>query len=502
MTAEEVEVTGASTRDREATEGEGSSTRSADTQPGRGLRWYHGVGAVGGVVAAPFAAGLYYPILGTWGAVLLYGILAVVAFMMNKLFAEMAGMFPAKQGGITIYASEAFTGKTRVISVVTTFSYWMGYSFSLSFMATSITYIAQAQWWAAGVPEWTVAGLTLPGDKAVSIGAVLLAALLAYLGPHVFARIGLISTSALGIIIILACLSPLFALGDLQFSTATLATPGWTTFAVMLYVVATSIFGTELVATMAPTFRSIVYDTRQALRVAGVLVLLSVIIVPIAATAVLGEDVVSQNPLNFPSLVVASVFGGSPTVAMIVNVVQMTMVFNLMVIVISGVSQLLCTMAEEDLTIRPIGRRSKSGAPIVAIAIATVMNMVLLSVTSNPVAVLLASNFGYVLAIILVVVAYVVLKRRSTQEVPSGLRVRLGIPIAVVVLFIVGTSFVCAILFPNLAGGSFGELSLSFAILALAVSAFYYRFREVRRSSPPNSQRESGSISTSREKTE
>ncbi|MEV0043986.1 APC family permease [Nocardia rhamnosiphila] len=500
MTAEEVEDAGASTRDRKATES--STALSSDPQPGRGLRWYHGVGAVGGVVAAPFAAGLYYPILGTWGAVLVYGILALVAFMMNKLFAEMAGMFPTKHGGITIYASEAFTGKARVASVVTTFSYWMGYSFSLSFMATSITYIVHAQWWIAGVPEWTIVGLTLTGDMAVSIGAVLLAAVLAYLGPQVFARIGLISTCALGIIIILACLSPLFALGDLQFSTATLATPGWTTFAVILYVVATSVFGTELVATMAPTFRSIVHDTRQALRVAGVLVLLSVIIVPIAATAVLGEDVVSQNPLNFPSLVVASIFGDSPTVAMIVNIVQMTMVFNLMVIVISGVSQLLCAMAEEDLTIRPIGHRSKSGAPVVAIAIATVMNVVLLSVASNPVAVLLASNFGYVLAIILVVVAYVVLKQRSAHEAPSGLRVRLGIPIAVVVLLIVGTSFVCAILFPSLAGGTFGELSLSFVILAVAVSAFFYRVQEARWSSSTSSQRKFRSISASREKTE
>ncbi|WP_158510662.1 APC family permease [Rhodococcus erythropolis] len=449
-----------------------------DPHPGGGLRWYHGVGAVGGVVAAPFAVGLYYPILGTWGAVLVYGILALVAFLMNKLFAEMAGMFPTKQGGITIYASEAFTGRVRWVSVVTTFSYWMGYSFGLSFMATSITYIVQAQWWLAGIPEWTIIGLTLTGDKVVSIGAILLAAALAYLGPKVFARISLISTAALGIIIVLACLSPLFALDDLQISTAALASPGWMTFAVMLYVVATSVFGTELIATMAPSFRNIVHDTRRALRVAGVLVLLSVIIVPISATAVLGEDVVSQNPLNFPSLVVASIFGGSSTVVMIVNIVQMTMTFNLMVIVISGVSQLLCAMAEENLTLRQIGQRSKSGAPVVAILIATIMNVLLLLIAENPVAILLASNFGYVLAIILVIVSYIILKRRALLRDTSGLlRVRLGVPIAIIVLCVVGTSFVCAILFPSLVGGTFSESSLSFVILAVAMLAFLYRHK-------------------------
>jgi amino acid transporter len=441
------------------------------------LRWYHGVASVGGMIAAPFAAGLYFPSLGMWGVLFIYGLLALLAMMMNRLFAEMAAMFPSKLGGITIYASEAFTGKARPVSVIATFGYWMGYCFSLSFTAASISFLVQAQWWTAGAPVWTFAGVDIAADNLVAIATVVVSAVLAYLGPNVFARISLILSGALLVILILVCFAPLFSMGSLQLSTATFTSPGWQTIAVSIYVIGFSVFGTELVATMAPTFRDIVHDTKRALRVAGAVVLFAVIVVPISATAILGEEIVGQNPLNFPSLVVASIFGGSPTVIMIVNIVQIAMLVNLMVIITSGCSQVLAAMAEEDLAIRQVGRRSKSGAPVVAIFISTVLNVVLLVVSDNPIAILLASNFGYIIAIVLVVTGYVVLKRNPHPEVSPALVVRFGVPIALFAIVVIGGALLVSLYYPELAGGTFAQSTLAFGVLVLGVAGYYYRIK-------------------------
>ena len=49
--------------------------------------------------------------LGTWGAVLLWGISAGVGMLQTWIYAESASMFPDKPGGISLYAHEGWRGR-------------------------------------------------------------------------------------------------------------------------------------------------------------------------------------------------------------------------------------------------------------------------------------------------------------------------------------------------------------------------------------------------------
>jgi amino acid transporter len=51
--------------------------------------------------------------LGTWGAVLLWGISASVGMLQTWIYSESASMFPDKSGGISLYAHEGWRGGSR-----------------------------------------------------------------------------------------------------------------------------------------------------------------------------------------------------------------------------------------------------------------------------------------------------------------------------------------------------------------------------------------------------
>ena len=73
------------------------------------LRWYDGF--VIALATPGFLLGsLGYSVgdLGGWGAVLLWGISAGLAFFIMTLYSEMAAMFPDKPGGFPLYAHEGW----------------------------------------------------------------------------------------------------------------------------------------------------------------------------------------------------------------------------------------------------------------------------------------------------------------------------------------------------------------------------------------------------------
>src|SRR5262249_1864653 len=94
--------------------------------------------------------------LGGWGAMLIWGLTAVIVFPVQIIYSELAAMFPNKSGGVSVYANEAWRKYTTLIGPIATFGYWIGWSVVLSFLGLFVGYIAQTAWF-PGEPYGTYA---------------------------------------------------------------------------------------------------------------------------------------------------------------------------------------------------------------------------------------------------------------------------------------------------------------------------------------------------------
>src|SRR5258708_34295035 len=96
--------------------------------------------------------------LGTWGAVLLWGISAGVGMLQTWIYAESASMFPDKPGGISLYAHEGWRGRFSLAGPIGAFGYWIGWSVVLSIFGRANGDLIQAPWFPHS-PRGRLAGL-------------------------------------------------------------------------------------------------------------------------------------------------------------------------------------------------------------------------------------------------------------------------------------------------------------------------------------------------------
>jgi amino acid permease len=69
--------------------------------------------------------------IGSLGVILIFAICGSVALVQNRLFAEMATVFPDKPGGITMFANEAWKRRCAPLGVLASYGYWAAWSFGM-----------------------------------------------------------------------------------------------------------------------------------------------------------------------------------------------------------------------------------------------------------------------------------------------------------------------------------------------------------------------------------
>ena len=94
------------------------------------------IAALGGSIGA----------LGTTGAFVLWTISITLGALQNNIHAELAAMFPAKSGGIALYAHEAWRKYLTIIGPLASFGYWIGWSVVLSINGLVAGTLIQAEW--------------------------------------------------------------------------------------------------------------------------------------------------------------------------------------------------------------------------------------------------------------------------------------------------------------------------------------------------------------------
>jgi amino acid transporter len=478
------------------------------------LRWYDGFALA---LANPgFLLGsLGYSVLdlGGWGAVLLWGITALLIVFVMVLYSELAAMFPHKSGGFPLYANEGWRKYTTLVGPIATFGYWIGWSVVLAFLGLFCGSIAQAAWF-PNEPYGTNAfgGAEIDGGYfgtgSVNIGLQHLIAMGIILGVWLFnvfgARIAVAFNYLAGILLMI----PLFCFMFLPFlngdfdsanltfrlNDAGLAWGGWQLALVWIWIMIWSAGGVDTCATFAPEYKDTVRDTRKALLSAAVFSLIVYTILPLGLVGGVGAKTVEA----YDYVGALNQLVGSGATNFFVVVILASFVISMNTATADG-SRALYGISKDGLTIKELGRLNRWNVPGFAMSLDTVINILFVLFVGNIFGILAASNIGYVLAHVFALSAFILL-RRDRPRWPRPIKLAnywIGIATILCAAFVVFT--VVGVGWFQIAAGGYGKGAqvkiIGFGVLAISLLLFLYR-RIVQDKESPHWREETPSVPT------
>jgi len=392
----------------------------------RELNWRGAFWAVSGVPAGVLltmggvATVIGQPAWTVWIASVLMG------FLQSFVYAEIAGLYPHKSGGASVYGAAAWLRYSKFVAPISVWCNWLAWSPVLA-LGTSL---------AAG---YVVTSL-LPQSAAINQWRLVLADL-SFVRPGLTLRINLVSIIATGFLLVtfflqhhgaaraaraqrilaLVCLSPLVFVGLVPFITGDLPSDrlfplvplvrdaaghigfgtwnaaGITLLMGAMFGAAWSTYGFEGAVCYTREFRNPASDTYKAIVSAGLLCIFIFSLVPLSFQASLG-----LREILFPgiydgtgvALALTKIVRGGIIVS---NVMIAVLILGLLLIVMSsmlGSSRTLYQASVDGWLPRYLSRVNRFGAPTAAMWTDLVFNLILL-LASDYFAVLMVSNVCY-----------------------------------------------------------------------------------------------------------
>lgn len=442
------------------------------------LRWWDGFTISLSIPAALFISlGYGIGFIGAWTALALLVTVAVVACLQNYIYSEMAGMFSDKVGGISMYANQGWRRKTTLAGPLATYGYWFAWSSSLAIYGLQIGILVQAEWF----PDqtWTFStGLAEVGfPHVVALGVLLLGWALNILGMRPAMWI-MYATGILVLIPIVAfAAAPLisgdWSLSNLHWDLAAGGFPGWQTAIAWMFVFAWSVYGIEAVATFVPEFRDTNRDTRIALRLAGIFVILVYLLVPLGVGGLVDQGDAAAEPVSFYLGAFEKLIPGS---AWLMTVCLIAGLLLLMVMTTAGGGRVLHGSAVEGLTIKQFAQLNRFKVPGRAMTLDLIVNVVLILFVGEALAVIVAGILGYLICHVLALTGFINLRR---DEPDAERPIKLGrqwVYIAGVLAAFDAVLVVVGALSAEITGyGGIKELLIGIVVLSISVLLFAYR---------------------------
>lgn len=196
-------------------------------------------------------------------------------------------------------------------------------------------------------------------------------------------------------------------------------------------------------------------------------------LVPLATTGQLGEITITENPVTYGVVSVQQLLGGASS---LVTAVLCGALFLAMISSSADAGRALYGIAREDMTIRQFGTLNSRGMPATALLVTMIVNLAILVLVGNPVAILIASNIGYILSITLAVTGYLLL-RKDRPHWPRPIKLgRAWVGVAAVVAAFDLFILVVGMANPGLshAGGT-KEVLIGVGLLLTGLVLFLYR---------------------------
>lgn len=412
--------------------------------------------------------------IGGWTAIAIWVVGAVIGFMQNQLFAEMAAMLPNISGGVSRYAAEAWKRYFAPVGAIASFGYWIGWSFSIAVNAAAIGTLVQTQWFSHATGGVPILGHHVGLMEAIAILAIIGGWASNYFGARLSAKANKVMALVVLAGLLVIMIVPLVKDGGWHLHRLTWEHGGsWMTLVVWFYVTAWTTYGTEICASFAPEYKDTVRDTSKALRMTSLVSIALFIIAPMALTGPVGEQAIAQNPVSVFALAFEHALGGFSSLGVLILIASM---FLGMVSTTADGARALYGLAREGMTLRQLDKVNRWGVPGRALTLDAIVNSLIVLLLGQPLSILLASNLGYIVAISLAVAAFLLFRKdRPDLERPIK-RSPIWIPIAWALLIFDLFVLTIGVTHPGLAGyGGAKQTLVGLGILLLAVLLFIYR---------------------------
>ena len=412
-----------------ATVAQAESPGTADS-PGlqRGISWTGAFWIASGVPALVlFSIGTIAASVGmaswpVWMISILFG------FVQAFSYAEIAGLFPNKSGGASVYGAVAWARYSKLFAPVSVWCNWLAWSPVLTIgsglaagFSLSILFGADA-----AINTWHVTlldlsflkdGLSLRINATAIIGAAFL--LVAFAIQHR----GISSTARTQVVLGVVALLPLLLIGLVPLITGDLPRhnlwpilplahdaaghavngtwngAGISIFMGGLFVAAWSTYGFETAVCYTREFRDPSKDTFKAILYSGLLCIVVFTLVPISFQGVLGLNGMLAPDIANNMGVARAMAGMIKAGPVIGNVIVVMMILALLLAIImsmAGSSRTLYQASADGWLPKYLSRVNHAGAPTAAMWTDLCFNLVLLSM-SDYVFVLGVSNVCYIL---------------------------------------------------------------------------------------------------------
>ncbi|QIE57387.1 APC family permease [Pikeienuella piscinae] len=349
-------------------------------------------------------------------------------FIQAFVYAEIAGLFPSKSGGASVYGAAAWVRYGKMIAPLSVWCNWLAWTPVLAIGGgLAAGYILTVFFDAdSAVRAWEITlldlgslkeGLTLRIDATFLLGALILLAVFAIQHGGVLraAKFQMIVGIAVVVPLLIVGIVPLISgdvlasnllpLKPLAFGPDGAVTegvwdiPGWTLFLGGLFIAAWSAYAFETAICYTSEFRNPASDTSKAILGAGLLCILVYTLVPLTFQGVLGVDGMLQDGIVDGSAVAGAMAGMVGGGSFIFGLMVIMLILALLLAVMTsmaGSSRTLYQGSVDGWLPRYLGRANEHGAPTHAMWTDFAFNLILLMM-SDYLFVLAVSNCCYLI---------------------------------------------------------------------------------------------------------
>jgi amino acid transporter len=396
-----------------------SATGPADGELQRSISWRGAFWIASGAPALVlFSIGSIAATIGT-PSVLVWTVSIAFGLIQSFTYAEIAGMYPHKSGGASVYGAMAWRPYAKVLAPISVWCNWLAWSPVLTIGAgLAAGYVLTGIFPAdAAINTWSLSlldlgllkdGLELRLNAQFAIAAAFL--LLVFAVQHH----GILRAARVQMVIGIAVLVPLLLVGVVPLITGDVArsnfspfTPisgawnleGWTLFAGGLFLAAWSAYAFETAVCYTREFKDPGRDTIKAIFAAGLVCLVIYTLVPFAFQGSLGVERLVTGPIVDGTGVAAAMVDMLGGVGLIGNLLTVMLVLALLLTIMTtmaGSSRTLYQGSRDGWLPAYLSKANRYGAPNRAMWTDLVFNLCLL-LMSDYVFVLAASSVCYMI---------------------------------------------------------------------------------------------------------
>ena len=415
-------------------------------------------------------------VFGVLGSVIMWGISGVIGMILTWIYVEPAMMFPNRSGGISIYAHEAWRKYTTFAGPIAAFGYWIGWSVVLAIFGKIIGDLIQARWFASTTFTVNDGIVHLGLSHFIAIGVIIAVWAFNIFGIRPMKGLTYLTAGLLTIALFVLILVP-YLTGDWHSSNvhATFTGPwgGTKLVFVWLFILGWSSWASEVCATFAPEYKS-ERDMHIALRTSALFVVGVFALLPLGLGGVTGVPAAATQEGQFYSTAFQTIAGHTLGTIFLICLLA-SLVLSMSSSTADG-SRALYGISKSGMTIKQLGVLNKYHVPGRAMTVDLFVNVLLVLFISSNLAILYMSNIGYVLAHLLAVSGFLLL-RKDRPNWPRP--VKLASPWVLVAGFM--TALVAFLLIvgagaPKLNGyGNWTDFGIGVGILVASVLLYVYR---------------------------